>query len=259
MMRTTLSNTQNTPATRVTRFAAALLVAGLVTLLLPACKHDIPMPGEPDPDPTDTMPDDTMGTPCDPGTVYFNRDILPLLRSNCAKSGCHDAETAEEDIILDSYANVMASGVINLGNPRDSEMLEKMREDDPDKIMPPPPNEPMSDEQIALIEDWIEQGAKDLTCDDSPGICDTANVSYALDVLPILQPNCIGCHSGGNPGGNVRLNTFAGVREVALNGRLAGAISWANGFQRMPRNGDQLPACEIAIIKAWINNGAPDN
>jgi mono/diheme cytochrome c family protein len=258
-MRTTFPNTPNIPASRVTRFAAALLVAGLVTLLLPACKHDVLMPGEPDPDPTDTMPDDTLGMPCDPGTVYFSKDILPLLKSNCAKSGCHDAETAEEGIILDSYQNVLASDIIRAGRPEDSEMIEKMKETDPDDAMPPPPNERMTAEQIALIEAWILQGAKDLTCDDTPATCDTVNVSYAMDVVPILQPNCIGCHSGGNPGGNVRLNTFAGVREVALNGRLAGAISWANGFQRMPKNGDQLPACDIALIKAWINDGAPEN
>src|SRR5690606_33332299 len=121
-----------------------------------------------------------MGTPCDPGTVYFNRDILPLLRSNCAKSGCHDAITAEEGIILDSYQNVLASDVIRAGRPSDSEMIEKMKENDPDDVMPPPPNERLTAEQIALIEAWIQQGAKDLTCDDSPAMCDTANVSYAM-------------------------------------------------------------------------------
>jgi len=261
-MRTQEHTMTNAPAKRTTRLMHAFLAAGLVVLLLPACKHDTPLPGEPDPDPDpmDTIPGGgNTGDPCVPGTIYFGRDILPLLRSNCAKSGCHDAETAEEGIVLDSYQAVLASDVIKLSRPSDSEMIKKMKDNDPDDVMPPPPNERMTAEQIALIQTWIEQGAKDLTCDDTPATCDTVGVSFASTVYPILSQTCVGCHSGGNPSGNIRLNTFAGVREVALNGRLAGAINWAAGYQKMPRNGDKLPACDIAQINAWINDGAPDN
>lgn len=248
-----------TPALSIIVSAVILLSFGLMILALPACHHQVPMPGEPDPDPNDTMPSDSQAMPCDPATVYFTRDILPLLRSNCAKSGCHDAQTAKEDIILDSYANVIASRVINVNNPRASELIESIRETDSDEVMPPPPNQRLTTDQIALLEKWIQQGARNLTCDDTPAVCDTLQASYAQDVVPILQPNCIGCHSGGNPGGGIRLNTYAGVREVVLDGRLLGSITRASGFRAMPKNGDPLSACEISIIKAWINNGAPEN
>ena len=76
-----------------------LLIAGMIMLMLPACEHEPLAPVDPDPIDTmgmdtmdvDTMGEDTMGIPCDPDVVYFDRDLLPILKSNCAKSGCHDA------------------------------------------------------------------------------------------------------------------------------------------------------------------------
>ena len=78
---------------------AVILLAGLVALFLPSCVHepviDPNNPIDTTDNPIDTIdnPIDTTptGTPCDPDVVYFSKDILPLLRSNCAKSGCHDA------------------------------------------------------------------------------------------------------------------------------------------------------------------------
>lgn len=237
-----------------------LLLVGLIIMLLPACQHDPVTPV--DPDPTDTMDIDTMetiGVQCDPDTVYFERDILPILRSNCAKSGCHDAATHEEDIILDSYENVIESDIIKPFNLNGSDMYEVITETDSDKRMPRPPNQRLTNDQIAVIAKWIQQGAQDLTCDESTGECDTENVTYSGFVAPLLATYCVGCHSGGSPSGNIVLNSHAGVQTVALNGRLEGAITWASGYQQMPRGSAKLSACNINKIKAWINDGAANN
>src|SRR5689334_5881853 len=47
-------------------------------------------------------PDTTVypETPCDADSVYFANTVLPLFISNCAKSGCHDAASHQEGIIL---------------------------------------------------------------------------------------------------------------------------------------------------------------
>lgn len=242
-----------------------ILVTGLAVMTI-SCSH------EPVVDPTDptdpTNPIDTTGnpidttdpgTPCDPNIVYFNTQILPLLKSNCAKSGCHDAITHEEDIILDSYENVMSSDVIAPFNLDDSDLFDKITEDDSDKVMPPPPNQRLSGEQIGLIAQWILQGAKNEMCDENPAGCNTDNITYAGFVQPLLASNCVGCHSGGAPSGGISLNTHAGVQSVALSGRLFGAISHATGFQPMPRNSAKLPQCSIDKIKSWIDDGAPNN
>src|SRR5690349_2132712 len=84
----------------------------LMLMLVTSCEHDPVGPIDPGPGPIDTTgnPIDTTGnpidttdhgTPCDPNVVYFEMSILPLLKSNCAKSGCHDAITHEEGIVLD--------------------------------------------------------------------------------------------------------------------------------------------------------------
>jgi Planctomycete cytochrome C len=248
-------------------FPAALLVAGMLIMLLPACEHDALPPVDPDPTDTmdmdtmdmDTMDMDTMGTPCDSDVVYFAKDLLPILKSNCAKSGCHDAITHEEDIILDTYQNVIASGIVTPYDLNSSALFEVITETDPDKRMPQPPNQRLTADQITLISKWILQGAKDLTCDETAGQCDTTNVTYSGFVAPLLTTYCVGCHSGGAPSGNILLNSHAGVQAVALNGRLMGAVTWSNGYQQMPKGSGKLSDCNISKIKAWITNGAQNN
>jgi hypothetical protein len=246
-----------------------ILFLGFLILSLPSCMHEPFPPLGPDPGDTtdnpidtmdiDTMDEDTFGIPCDPEVVYFAKDVLPILKSNCAKSGCHDAITHQEDIILDSYQNLMSSGIVVAYDLNSSDMYEVITETDPDKRMPEPPNEKLSTAQITLLSKWILQGAKDLTCDEMAGVCDTTSVTYSGFVASLLSTNCVGCHSGGAPAGNILLNSHAGVQAVALNGRLLGAITWASGYQQMPRNSAKLSDCKIDKIKAWINDGAPNN
>ncbi len=249
-----------------TSFRVDILLVMLSVLLLPACVHETtvsPVDPGPDPDPADTTenPIDTTdpGVPCDPDLVYFNMQILPILKSNCAKSGCHDAITRQKGVILDSYQHVISSDVIKPFDLEDSELFERITENDPHKVMPPPPNQRLNAEQINLIATWIFQGAKDFDCDENAGQCDTTNVTYAGFVSPLLTTNCVGCHSGGAPSGGISLNSHAGVQAVALNGRLYGAISHSPGFEPMPRDSAKMPQCTIDKIKAWINDGAPDN
>jgi hypothetical protein len=268
MKRTHLKpNSRRTDISRY--FAGIVLIAGLFIMLLPSCEHDPVDPIGPGPGDTtgnpmdtmviDTMDEDTLGTPCDSNVVYFTRDVLPLLKSNCAKSGCHDVTSHQEDIILDSYENVMASGIVIPFDLNSSDMFEVITESDPDKVMPEPPNQRLNADQITLLSKWILQGAKDLSCDENAVTCDTTNVTYSGYIAPLLSANCVGCHSGGAPSGNILLNSHAGVQEVALNGRLLGAITWANGYQQMPKGSAKLSDCKINKIKAWINDGAPNN
>ncbi len=89
--------------------------------------------------------------------------------------------------------------------------------------------------------------------------CDTTNVSYTADVLPILQQNCYGCHQQQVSSGGVNLEGHSRVKTVASNGRLLGAVSHAPGFSPMPKNATKLADCDISKIRRWINQGALDN
>jgi hypothetical protein len=199
---------------------------------------------------------------CDPDTVYFQNDILPLLLSSCGTNGCHDEGTAQEGIILTSYLHVMQSDVVKAFDPNDSEMYEKITENDPDKRMPPPPRLPLNQGQIDMIYTWIAQGALDNSCD--AGDCDTLNVTFSGTIFPMIQNRCYGCHSGPEPQSGISLENYASVSAAAAiapgnPGSLLGAVTGAQGNSPMPKNGPPLPDCNIEQIKKWIEDGMPDN
>ncbi len=91
--------------------------------------------------------------------------------------------------------------------------------------------------------------------------CDTANVQYSMDVVPILQANCYECHGGSSNAGSggIILDGYSRLQAWVANGYLLGTITHAPGYVAMPYMLPQLPDCEIAKIRAWINQGAIDN
>lgn len=196
------------------------------------------------------------GLPCDPDSVYFGNSIQPLLTSRCAIPGCHDAVTMQDGVNLSSYAGVMSSGVINVSNPWNSDLLERITDNDPDDRMPPPPNAPLTQQQIDMLYAWMAQGAKNNACQ---GACDTTVFTFSGAVRPITQTRCQGCHSGSTPQGGILLTDYNNIRTVALNGRLYGAVSHAAGFTPMPYNSPKIPDCEITQIRKWIADGTPNN
>ena len=89
--------------------------------------------------------------------------------------------------------------------------------------------------------------------------CDTASVSFTQAVFPIIQSNCLPCHSASQASGGVILAEHRDILVEVNSGRLIGVITHSPGFSPMPRNASQLPDCEIITIQAWINQGAEDN
>lgn len=204
------------------------------------------------------VPDDTMSTgiPCNPGVVYFFKDVLPVLTANCAYSGCHNAASAREGVVLDSYSRVLKT--VKAGNPGSSKLYKSITENDADDVMPPSPSPRLTTAQINLIYKWIAQGAKDEQCDENPGGCITTNVSYANFVRPALA-SCTTCHKTGNAGGGINLDSYQGFKSAADSGRLYGSIQWLSGYQTMPQGGSKLTDCTVMKVKSWIDAGAPNN
>lgn len=89
--------------------------------------------------------------------------------------------------------------------------------------------------------------------------CDTENITYSGDVLPIIESNCFSCHNQAANFGGITLEGYENLQRVATDGRLLGVIRHEPGFSPMPQGAPQLPECEIAKIERWISEGAPDN
>ena len=236
----------------------AFIVFIIMMMLFWGCKHEpiiTPMSNDGSSSGNNDTSSYTENT-CDPDSVYFANDILPLFISNCAKSGCHDASSHQEDVVLDSYANIMSTGEVQPGHPSEGKILDMITSNDPDKKMPPPPNMPLSQAQVNMITTWINQGALNNSCS---GGCDTLNVTYSGTIVPLLQSKCLGCHNSTTTSGNLNMESHSGVQVVALNGRLMGSVNHDAGYTPMPFGGAKLQSCEIAELRIWIADGAPNN
>lgn len=225
----------------------------VITIVFIGCKHDLSI----NPESCSTTSGGLSETICSPDSVYFQEQILPLFQSNCASPGCHDPITAEEGFVFNSYEGIMASGEISPGDLDDGDIFEVITEDDPDKIMPPPSETPLSAEQISLISDWILQGAQNNSC---PSLnCDTTNVTFAASVGPLIASSCSGCHSGTAPSANLNLVTYEEIADIAQNGILMDALLGTGSIPLMPYNTQGLEPCSVRIIEIWIENGAEND
>jgi hypothetical protein len=99
-----------------------------------------------------------------PAEVTYNKDVAPILDKFCVT--CH---TSDDDhpsqLYLDTYESLMKGGkhgkAIVPGNSKESLLVQKMSENPPfGKFMPPPRKPRPTPEQAALIQAWIDQGAK---------------------------------------------------------------------------------------------------
>ncbi len=201
----------------------------------------------------------------------FQDDILPILTNRCAFAGCHVAGGPYR-IDLRTYDAVIAGGndgaIVIAGNARRSELVEVIVEGE----MPPGgPALPVA--QMQLIIDWINEGAKNSSnnetnaSSDNPTDAGSPSPSFQDDILPILTNRCAfaGCHVAGGPGG-IDLRTYNAV----IAGGSKGAIVIAGNAGeselvkqivegKMPPGGPPLPEAQIQLIIDWVNEGAKNN
>ena len=191
---------------------------------------------------------------CSPTTVWYQQQIQPLLISNCTMgNGCHSSATDDNDEIdLTSYQALMNSGIV-----QDGDLWEAINDDDVEDRMPQSPQAPLTQEQINLIGQWIQQGAQNNSCE--PTVCDTLNVTYSGTIRPVIQARCQGCHSGATPQGGLDFSSWSVLNSVANDGRLAASIQHVAGVPAMPPSGSRLSDCRIEQFLIWIDAGAPNN
>jgi hypothetical protein len=205
-----------------------------------------------------TTCDDTTGGQ-NGGTVdyiaraCFTRDILPVVVSHCATTGCHDAVTHKEGYNFTGYTSIR--NAVSPGRPSSSKLYTVITTSGGEDKMPPAGSPQLSAAQTDSIRKWIIYGALNENCGE---VCDTINpITYSGTLLPVLQLTCTGCHSGASPSGGILLNTYASVATVAANGLLMKSLN-GNGVTRMPPSGP-LSACRIRQFQIWVNKGYQNN
>lgn len=87
--------------------------------------------------------------------------------------------------------------------------------------------------------------------------CDTTNVTYSRTIVPILNDNCLGCHSTVATGGAILLTSYPEVIGYAP--RITGSIKQLPSFTAMPKNSGKIKNCSIIQWDIWVKNGMPNN
>jgi hypothetical protein len=191
-------------------------------------------------------------------TICFESEVLPVIVSNCARSGCHDASSGAQGYNFSDYNGIMEA--VNPGNPGKSSLYQSIK-GTIESIMPPSPSAPLTSVQIQTIKMWIEQGAENTTNCENNGTngCDSINVTYSGTIQPLLGNYCVGCHNSGTASGNANLDGYTNVKSYldAHKSNFVNAINY-NSSIKMPPSG-KLSDCNIAKFIHWINNSYPNN
>jgi len=199
---------------------------------------------------------DTTGTGGNTPVVAracFTRDILPVIVSKCASTGCHDATSHREGYNYTTYASIISS--VSAGNPSGSRLYRVITNSGGENKMPPSSSPQLTVAEIDSIGKWIGYGALNENCGE---VCDTINpVTFSATIWPVIQTSCLGCHSGTSPSGNILLASYSNIATLASNGTLLNSLK-GSGVPQMPV-GSSLSSCRIRQFQIWINNGFLNN
>lgn len=93
-------------------------------------------------------------------------------------------------------------------------------------------------------------------------------VDFAHKIVPLLKKHCAQCHMGTQKKGGLSMNTRedliaggeSGIKMLPENGSVGEMISRVTSSDpdlRMPPEGDAVPADSVAVLKQWVDAGAP--
>jgi formylglycine-generating enzyme required for sulfatase activity len=205
------------------------------------------------------------------GTVDFQTKIRPILEAACVR--CHNEKTLDGNLRLDTREHAVAGGdngtSLAPGDPANSSLYTRIAlpADDAEIMPPPDDNAPLAKSQIELIEQWIKQGAAwpaEVKLETQP------RIDFVKHVQPILEQNCVACHTADNAEGELDLSsrkaTFAGgsngpsvvpfdVKKSLLHAR---TVLDKDDDELMPPvdQGGPLEKEDIERLRLWIAQGA---
>jgi hypothetical protein len=236
------------------------------------------------------------GRKAEQGISFVGR-IAPIIKAHCLD--CHGKD-AKGGLRLDTFAGFEKGGknspVLVIGDASNSLLMARLLSPNADRM--PKGGEPLSETDCMTIAEWINRGAK-FDGDDKGKPLDklamatpvvaaapggTAKsmpatpkigirspkggetVAFTRDIAPILENNCVRCHSGNDPKGGLSMETFellwAGGKSGAVidPGQLAKSRLWQLAGEqkpfKMPPGDERITRSEWSKLRTWINEGA---
>jgi mono/diheme cytochrome c family protein len=182
--------------------------------------------------------------------VSYHKDIKPLFTSAC--NGCHRPEKSKGDLDMTTFKSLMKGGKdgtpIVPGDPAKSILLKMIGGPEPEM---PEDGDPLKPEQVAMVERWIKEGAKD----------DTPDPSLTKVEMPVYTAAPVITSLAFSPDG--KLLAVNGYHEIVLHkadgsaveGRLLGEAPRVESIT-FSKDGKFLAACggspaEFGSVQVW--------
>src|SRR5437899_6889209 len=94
--------------------------------------------------------------------VSYYKDVFPIFKRSC--TGCHHPGKLKGELDLTTYAAFKKGGkhgaAFKIGDPKDSVIIDEISGKEPSM---PKEGDPLSPQEVAMIEKWIKAGAPDDT------------------------------------------------------------------------------------------------
>ncbi len=201
--------------------------------------------------------------------VDFQTEVRPIIESACVS--CHSEANPEGGLRLDSITAAATGGdngpAIVPRDPEKSSFLNRIVLPADHELAMPPGGPALDTSQIAVLRKWIEEGAnwpKDARLETKQ------RIDFVEHIQPILEMECLSCHSGVEPEGDYDLTTFKTAMEsgsnppsiVAFHPEKSSIFTLTNlpkdDASLMPPadQGGPLNKEQIATLRAWIEQGA---
>lgn len=170
------------------------------------------------------------------GGVSFHREIVPIFKKSC--TGCHHPGKLKGQLDMTSHAALKKGGKHGAGfvpgKPKDSILLDEISGAEPSM---PKEGDPLTKAEVALIERWIAEGAKDDTPADAG--------SFKLAAAPeYSQPPVVSAMTFSPDG---RRLAISGYHEVVVH---AGAAS--NVVARLVGESPRIESLAYSPDGKWL-------
>ena len=121
-------------------------------------------------------------------SVDYESEIQPIFNAACGN--CHLGNSSG-GVNVSDYQSTMDSDIVVAGDAGASSLYDRITRANSEAGDMPPGNAELSDEQILLIEAWINEGAlaeeDDNTCDVVSGDVNGDSMINVLDVVSLVQ------------------------------------------------------------------------
>ena len=139
---------------------------------------------------------------------------------------------------------------------------EEVSAPQPVEAEPTPMLEEVSETEVPSATETEAPTAEPAPTEEAPA----ATISFAANVLPIIQSRCVNCHGGDRVEEGLYLRSYDEIMAgsdkgpVIIPGDVEGSLLIELiASQKMPKRGPKLTPAQVQIISDWVAAGAPNN